>query len=183
MLSYKKFLEKKYAIALHTVDIANMRMKDGKLQVLLCQKKKEFKSDKKIQIVIVKGKNYTITNEKIPLKDCWRFPGGFVDPELDSSTEDAVIRELYEETHAKISGEPMYLGSTKVILDERFKDKKDKIITSFYATKHFEGAEDGKGYDDILHTKWFNLSDLNESIENPIHSQLFYMIKEKFKNA
>lgn len=63
----------KYPVAFHPVDMAITRVHEGRLQILLAQKKKD-----------VNGK-------------VWRFPGGFIDP-WDSCAEEAALRESIEET-------------------------------------------------------------------------------------
>ena len=47
-----------------------------------------------ISVLLIKRKNE-------PFKDCWAFPGGFIN--IDESAEDAAIRELKEETGLEVS--------------------------------------------------------------------------------
>ena len=97
-MSYKL----KFPIAFHPVDMAIVRLKDGKMQVLLAQKVKDS----------VEGNNV------------WRFPGGFIDP-WDSCAEEAALREAMEETGMEFARD-----SAGVYFKEYFAKKKpltDKI--------------------------------------------------------
>ena len=59
----------------------------------------------------------------------YRFVGGFVD-NTDKSYEDAVIREVKEETKLDINN-IKYITS-RIIDDWRYRYETEKIITSFY---------------------------------------------------
>lgn len=60
----------------------------------------------------------------------WRFPGGFVDP-ADASFDAACRREVAEECKVEIT-DPRYVASIKVD-DWRYRNEKDKIITTLFA--------------------------------------------------
>jgi ADP-ribose pyrophosphatase YjhB (NUDIX family) len=167
-----------FPVAFHTVDIGSIRIKDDRIQVALIQKKKEMESDAMVDVVEPNWQR-TLKGKKVPLKNCWRFPGGFVDPN-DQSAEDAALRELHEETRIVSDGEAIYIGSFQVN-DPRYVDSDHKIITSFYLTKYKEGGDDEKAYDDAARKQWFNLEDLNDDMQNPIHAQLFAALKERYK--
>ena len=148
-----------FPVAFHTVDMAIIKSDFPRLQILLCQKKKEQEIEE--------------------LKDKWRFPGGFVDPS-DESAEGAALREALEETGMKFSPQVRYIGSAKMDGDKRYTTSPHKIITSFYELLHTEGPA-GKGYDDIAVTKWFYVDEITEEIKNPVHLKLFKMIEERYK--
>lgn len=140
---------KQYPIAYHTVDACVWRIVDERIQILLVQKPAELGSGK------------------------WRFAGGFVDV-TDNTIEDAAIREVREETKLEVV-EPRYIGTAKID-DPRYRNKRHKIITSFYALSYRYG-EVGKGYDDVAVTKWFDLDSLSLSDMNKIHVPLYHLLK------
>lgn len=152
--------EKKYPVALHTVDIAIIKLDGVKTKVLLAQKVKATEAE----------------------KDLWRFPGGFVEPK-HSSAEEAAAQEVHEETggmaiHPKFE----YIGSIKID-DPRFRESQDKIITTFYEAQ-WKSGEAGEGpFDDIARTKWFDIDELDEKIQNPIHKDLFNMLLKRHNVA
>ena len=67
----------------------------------------------------------------------WRFPGGFVDPELDSCYLDAAVREAGEELlfdFSEYKDEFVYLGDYE-INDSRYVDTPHTVFTNLYAVK------------------------------------------------
>lgn len=92
-------------------------------------------------------------------KGKWRMIGGFVDINLDDSCEEAVKRELMEESSLRGVGEPVYIGSAK-IPDWRYKNEQDGIMTIIYEINDFVGEP--KAADDIAELKWFELTDVFE---------------------
>lgn len=145
-----------YPVAFHTVDMAIVRVHEGRFQLLLIQKKKEVEAGLKV----------------------WRFPGGFVDP-ADASAEAAALREGKEETHMEFNSELLYIGSSKVD-DDRYRNSDHKVITSFFRL-NWKSGEDGLGFDDVASTKWFDIDQISDEIKNPVHTPLFEMFFEKFK--
>lgn len=127
---------------------------------------------------ICKEKTYVLLIQKPDEieKGIWRFPGGHADV-TDSSYEYSALRELMEETGMVVNPDLINLGSTK-INDPRYVDRKDKVITSFFAAKWISG-EDGKGYDDVAVTKWFDVDDIfaGKVLQNPVHDPLFKRLK------
>lgn len=113
-----------------TIDVAVMRADEG--EVLLCGKACEA------------GK--------------LRFIGGFVDPE-DNSLEDALKREVFEETSGIEIGGIDYVGSARID-DWRYRDSKDAITTAFFKATYVFGAPKPK--DDIVALKWVPLARLME---------------------
>lgn len=127
----------KYPIAYHTVDAAIL--KTIFLSSELCRN----------QVLLA--------HKKTDDKDKWRFVGGFVDPTQDKSAEDAVKREVYEETSGIEVSEPKYIGSA-LIKDWRYVNEADNIITSFFVMDYNFGVP--KAADDIQDLKWFNIDDI-----------------------
>lgn len=105
-------IEKRFATAYSTVDIALLKMHEHRTLLLLGMKH---------------GKTDLV------------FPGGFVDPG-DTSLEGAASRELQEECGPVSHHEMKYVGSHK-IPDSRYNGTKDGIITSFFATYKMGGME------------------------------------------
>jgi bifunctional NMN adenylyltransferase/nudix hydrolase len=122
----------RYPVSMTTVDAAIM---DGKGSLLLARKK-----------IDPKGK--------------WRFIGGFVDIHQDISTEDAVKREVMEETGSLGVGEPEYIGSAR-IEDWRYRNERDGIMTTFFAIPYTFGKPEAT--DDIDEIKWFDIKQLIQS--------------------
>lgn len=91
----------------------------------------------------------------------WRFPGGFFDTKHDDSLEDTVLRELAEETGITNVGRPRYIGS-KRIDDWRYRDSKDKIISSFYYTSYASGELNPT--DDLAVVDWHKVTSLPDVI-------------------
>lgn len=115
-----------------------------------------------------------------PQEECYRFVGGFVDPALDDSHEDAAVREAREETgmECEVNG---YLGSFKID-DWRYRDEDDKIITSLFSMVRRGGVP--KPDDDIGELRLVDLHNLPEGFEvMPEHQVMFdkivHMVNDK----
>jgi bifunctional NMN adenylyltransferase/nudix hydrolase len=91
----------------------------------------------------------------------WRFIGGFVDPEKDTSFERAARREAYEETSGLEAGDPVYLGSF-IIDDWRYQKDTDRIMTAFFKAPYIFGAP--RPSDDIDALRWTRYEDVLESL-------------------
>ncbi len=98
------------------------------------------------QILLIKRKND-------PYKDKWAMPGGFV--EYGERTEDAVLREVKEETglEAKIS---QLVG----VYSDPKRDPRKHVVSITYLLKDISGTE--KGGDDAKEAKWWNINKLPE---------------------
>ena len=98
------------------------------------------------QILLIKRKND-------PYKDSWAMPGGFV--EYGERTEDAVLREVKEETglEAKIS---QLVG----VYSDPKRDPRKHVVSITYLLKDVSGTE--KGGDDAKEAKWWNVNKLPE---------------------
>ena len=102
------------------------------------------KEDDKIFVLLIQRKND-------PYKDCWAFPGGFVN--IDESAEDAAIRELKEETGLEISTVEQLRAYSNPDRDPR-----ERIITiAFIAESKIKDVKEG---DDAQDARWFDVSNL-----------------------
>lgn len=79
--------------------------------------------------IVLMQKNNIFLGRKLG-ESKFRFFGGFVDANIDSSYEAAAKRELFEESGNNEVSNPIYLGSC-VVNDWRY-SKKDKLMSSIY---------------------------------------------------
>lgn len=114
-----------------------------------------------------------LLGKRSPTDVWWRFPGGFFDPALDESYEDAAARELGEETSVAVRAtSAIYLGSCKVD-DWRYADSKDRIVTTLFAFIDF-GSTPAPA-DDLGEVGWRPLASLMKEIW-PGHAPLAEML-------
>jgi len=131
--------------------------------------------------VFSKDKSEVLLAQK-PGSQLWRFPGGFSDPG-DNSFEMAAKRELIEECGALETSNWIYEASYKID-DWRYKNERDKIITSFFTCTLSNGKATAK--DDIAHLDWIALKELPHLMRNeqtsPEHAPLFQHIITHYTN-
>lgn len=86
-----------------------------------------------------------------PYKGCWALPGGFLN--MDECAADGAMRELYEETHLKLS-HVRQLGA----FSTPDRDPRERVITiAHYAVVNMEDVKAG---DDAADAEWFSLDNL-----------------------
>lgn len=121
-------------------------------------------------VVVQSGHVLLIKRKKNPGKDLWAVPGGHVHP--DEALEDAMIRELREETGIKIP-EKVLRGS---ITDHKIFDHPDRslrgrvfikngrTITSAYCIKLDDNNDLPRvsGLDDASDAHWFSFADVRK---------------------
>lgn len=116
-----------------TVDAVVFNLSGGRTQVLLINRGRE------------------------PYKGKWAVPGGFV--EMDEELEDAVARELQEET-----------GLTGVQLEQMRtfgtcgRDPRGRQISIAFTGIATEGQEKIRAGDDAAEAKWFDIKELPEDL-------------------
>lgn len=89
-----------------------------------------------------------------PYKDCWAFPGGFM--EMNETTEQCAIRELKEETGLDVR-EMKQLGC----YSEVDRDPRGRTITVAYLA-FIDEPQEVQGFDDAAKAEWFPINDLPE---------------------
>lgn len=88
-----------------------------------------------------------------PYKGQWAFPGGFID--IDEELDDAVARELYEETGlAGVKLEQMHT------FGRVGRDPRGRQITVCYMGIITEGLDRIKAGDDAAKAQWFDINEL-----------------------
>ena len=108
-------------------------------------------------VVITKDENpkvLLIQRGGEPFKECWAFPGGFMN--MDETTEQCAIRELEEETGLKVGGLCQIGAYSKVDRDPR-----GRTITVAYLAL-VDSVVEVEGQDDAAKAEWFSLSAIPE---------------------
>jgi len=113
-------------------------------------------------VVIQSGHILLIKRKSFPGKDLWALPGGFLSPS-DKSIQDAMIRELREETKIKVPV-PVLVGNIKdsKVFDAINRSSRGRTITHAFHIKLPDGElPKVKGSDDAEKAKWVPLSDIS----------------------
>ncbi|WP_421077675.1 NUDIX hydrolase [Methanothermococcus sp. Ax23] len=104
-------------------------------------------------IIQIDDKILLIKRKNPPFKDSWAFPGGFV--EYGETTENAVMREIYEETNLKTKIKHL-LG----VYSDPNRDPRGHTVSVVYILEHIEGAP--KGSDDAKEAKLFKIEEVKD---------------------
>ena len=127
---------------------------------------------KTLSVLLIKRRNE-------PYKDCWAFPGGFM--EIDEDLETCARREVLEETGMAL-GEVFQFRCYSTV----DRDPRERIVTVVHFA--FEPLAEVKGSDDASEARWFNIDDLPqlafdhrtiidelfEFLEDIIYNDLFF---------
>jgi 8-oxo-dGTP diphosphatase len=113
-----------------------------------------------------------IKRGKPPFEGQWALPGGFVG--MEETLEEAVIRELFEET--QLSGVELKQFHAFSAVD---RDPRHRTISVVYTgTADHEGAQTGAG-DDASDVRWFRTADLPRLAFD--HKEIIEMALNKLK--
>lgn len=124
-----------------------------------------------VDIVIKKGGKLLLGRKAKQNK--FRFLGGFADPALDNSYEEAAMREAKEESDLDVT-KVRYMGSTRID-DPRYRGTEHCIITHLFFAEEWSGEP--KASDDIAELKWFDEAALSESDFVEEHGVLWRLYK------
>lgn len=120
-----------------------------------------------------KAKLLLIKRKKEPFKGKWALPGGFV--EIDEELEDAVVRELAEETGlADIKLEQMHTFGTVG------RDPRGRQITIVFMGIATKGQTRIKAGDDAAEARWFDIEELPKDMAFD-HNEIAKFAIEKLK--
>lgn len=138
---------------------------------LIADFSKQFKSPyKRIDhtvdaVVIQSGHILLVERGAMPGKGLWALPGGYV--EADEWLEDAVIRELGEETMIALSNETLRRCIRKVRdFDDPNRSQRGRTITTAFLIELRDDIKltKVKGADDAAKAKWVPLSEVKRSV-------------------
>lgn len=113
-------------------------------------------------VVVQSGHILLIKRKAAPGKGLWALPGGFVNQ--SERIEDAVIRELREETKIKVPA-PVLRGSIKKkeVFDHPGRSLRGRTVTQAFYIELVAGKLPAvKGSDDAAEAKWVPLSHIRE---------------------
>ena len=111
--------------------------------------------------IIKKGNEILLIRRRnIPFKNSWALPGGYL--EYNEKTEDAVIREIFEETGIEVNKEKLKIIS---VTNDRVKDA--HFVTIGFLCQDFKGEAKVMEPEEIIEWKWFDLDNLPSSIFFP----------------
>ena len=120
-----------------------------------------------------KAKLLLIKRKKEPFKGKWALPGGFI--EIDEELEDAVVRELAEETGlADIKLEQMHTFGTVG------RDPRGRQITIVFMGIATKGQTRIKAGDDAAKAQWFDIEELPKDMAFD-HNEIAKFAIEKLK--
>ena len=120
-----------------------------------------------------KTKLLLVNRKNEPFKGKWALPGGFVN--IDEELEDAVARELAEETG--IAGVPLEQMHT---FGKCGRDPRGRVITVTFMGIVTEGQNKLKAGDDAAKAQWFDIEELPKDMAFD-HGEVVKFAIEKLK--
>lgn len=125
-------------------------------------------------VVICSGHVLMVKRRAEPGKGLWAMPGGFLNASTDRSVQDAMIRELREETGIKVPG-PVLIGSIArvQVFDAIDRSARGRTITHAFKIMLPDGSlPKVKGMDDAEKAEWVPLAELNSSLCFEDHAEI-----------
>ena len=120
--------------------------------------------------VVIKNRDILLVKRKNPpFKDLWALPGGFV--EYKETTENAVMREVFEETGLKTK-----INKLVGVYSDPNRDPRGHTITIVYMLEIIGGEMDAN--DDASEVKYFNLKNLPDLAFD--HKEIIKKVTERF---
>ena len=118
-------------------------------------------------VVVQSGHILMIQRRSEPGRGLWALPGGFVNANTDKSLEDAMVRELYEETGIKVP-EKVTRGSIigSKVFDAINRSARGRTITHAFLIVYNNGEwklPKISAADDAMDAKWVPFSELKRS--------------------
>ena len=114
-------------------------------------------------VVVQSGHILLVKRRSYPGKGLWALPGGFVDAGKDASVQDAMLRELREETGIKVPA-PVLAGNiqSNKVFDAKGRSARGRTITHAF---HIQLPDHGplpkvKGQDDAEKAQWIPIGSL-----------------------
>lgn len=133
-------------------------------------------------VVIQSGHILLVQRKYAPGKDLFALPGGFIDP--TESQEDAVIRELREETKIKVPV-PVLRGS--IVKEKTFSDPKRSERGRTFTQAYLIQLDDNqalpkvKGSDDAKHAEFVPLSQFYDMAEDMFEDH-YHIVRKLLDN-
>lgn len=128
-------------------------------------------------VVVQSGHVLLVKRRSEPGKGLWAFPGGFVNANTDKSIEQAMLRELKEETQIKLP-EKVLKGSIKnqKVFDAIGRSARGRTITHAFQISLTDGEwslPKVKGEDDAEKAKWVPISQVKSEEMFEDHYDIF----------
>lgn len=105
-----------------------------------------------VDIAVIDRKSGLLLLGRKSTETLYRFIGGFVDPEVDTSLQQAAARELKEEARLTIDPAALSFAGSTIVNDWRYRNEVDKIMTTLWVGEYTIG--EARAGDDIAATKW-----------------------------
>jgi 8-oxo-dGTP diphosphatase len=102
-------------------------------------------------ILVKNGRILLVRRANPPFRLCWAFPGGFV--EIGETTEDAVVREVLEETGIRTAVKRL-VG----VYSDPGRDARGHVVSAAYLLTEKGGTL--KGADDAKEARWWPIGRL-----------------------